>query len=106
MIKSNLSEFVNGWFLGNFYPSIKHENFEVGFKRYQKGDREPRHHQETAYEISVVTYGVVQIGDEVLRENEILLIEPGEVASFLCIEDAGILVVKSPSLPSDKVLDE
>ena len=34
----NINEMKGGWFVGNFHPSVFHANFEVGVKKYKKGD--------------------------------------------------------------------
>jgi quercetin dioxygenase-like cupin family protein len=36
--------------------------------------------------------------------GEIVLLEPGEAASFEALEDSVTVVVKSPSVPGDKFL--
>ena len=106
MERYNLDEMVLGWFIGNFTPSL-HANahIEVGVKRFAKGDREPTHHQLRATEWTCVIQGRVRIGEFIFKENEIAQIPPLESADFEALEDSILVVVKSPSLPSDKIVN-
>jgi hypothetical protein len=102
-----MSDFKQGWIIGDFLPSLwQTSEFEVGIKRFSRGETEPRHYQRKAVEITVVISGSVRIGDETLLAGEILQIEPLESADFEALEDALVLAIKWPSLPGDKeVLD-
>lgn len=46
--------------------------------------------------------GRVRLNDVELGPGDIACLSPGEPASFSVIEDAVTVVVKSPSVPSDK----
>lgn len=95
-----------GWFIGNFNPSLlKTESFEVGIKRFAKGERELTHHQTLATEWTCVIQGRIRIGMEIFEINEIAEIPPLESADFEALEDSILVVVKSPSFPSDKKID-
>lgn len=103
--KALLSEFVGGWLVGNFSPSLhSNEEVEVCVKFFSKGDREPAHFQLTATEWTVVISGECRIGNIKLTKGEILEIPPLEVADFEAITDVALVAIKSPSLPSDKVI--
>lgn len=105
MIKSHLSEYKNGWLLGDFSPAVIQTNdFEVCVKTFKVGDRETSHYQIIATEITVVLSGKVRMGEILLVEDEILVIEPGEVADFEALSDCKVLGIKFPSVPQDKVL--
>ena len=105
MFKSNLSEYKNGWLLGNFNPAvIQTSDFEVCVKTFKVGDRETSHYQVIATEITVVLSGKVRMGEILLTEDDILVIEPGEIVDFEALTDCKVLGIKFPSLPEDKVL--
>jgi hypothetical protein len=105
MFKSNLNEYKNGWLLGNFSPAvIQTSDFEVCVKKFKVGDRETSHYQVIATEITVVLSGKVRMGEILLVEDEILVIEPGEIVDFEALTDCKVLGIKFPSLPEDKVL--
>ena len=105
MFKSNLREYKNGWLLGNFSPAVIQTNdFEVCVKSFKVGDREVSHYQVIATEVTVVLSGKVRMGEILLAEDEILVVEPGEVVDFEALTNCKVLGIKFPSLPQDKVL--
>lgn len=102
---SKLSEFTNGWFLGNFNPSLfKSEDFEVCVKNFSKGQVEAAHFQRVATEVTVVLSGSVRMGEHILQVDDILTMYKDEVCDFEALTDCKVLGVKFPSLPDDKVL--
>ena len=102
---SNLSEFTNGWFLGNFNPSLfESEHFEVCVKNFKKGDVEAAHFQRVATEVTVILFGSVRMGNHFLQVDDILTIYKDEVCDFEALTDCKVLGIKFPSLPNDKVL--
>ncbi len=104
MFKSNVMEYKNGWILGNFSPAVIQTNdFEVCVKSFKVGDREASHYQVIATEVTVVLSGKVRMGEVLLGEDEILVVEPGEVIDFEALTDCKVLGIKVPSLPEDKV---
>ena len=102
---AKLSEFTNGWFLGDFSPSLfKNEDFEVCVKNFKKGDVEAAHFQKVATEVTVILSGSVRMGDHILQVDDILTIYKDEVCDFEALSDCKVLGIKFPSLPEDKVL--
>ena len=102
----HLDNFVGGWFVGAFEPSILNTNdVEVAVKTYNKGDSEASHHHKIATELTVVVSGTVKMNDDVYEAGTILEIPPGESTDFLAITDAMTVVVKHPGAPNDKYLD-
>ena len=105
MEKFNLDNFIGGWFIGNFNPSLhKTLDFEVGVKFFSKGSTELEHYQLKATEYSCVVSGKCRIGNTILGPREILRINPHESADFIALEDTVIVVIKYPSIPEDKIL--
>lgn len=105
LIKSNLKEYKNGWFLGNFSPAvIQTKEFEVCVKTFKMGEQEALHFQITATEVTVVLFGQIRMGDVLLSEDEILVVNPGEIVDFEALTDCKVMGLKFPSLPTDKVL--
>jgi hypothetical protein len=105
VFKSNLSEYKNGWLLGNFSPAVvQTTDFEVCVKTFKLGDRETSHYQVIATEVTVVLTGTVRMGEILLTADEILVVEPGEIVDFEALTDCRVLGIKFPSLPEDKVL--
>ena len=100
-------DFQGGWFVGDFHPTILGgAGVEVAVKYFKKGEREPMHFQKSAVELTLVLHGTVRLGDHTLNCHQIARIDAGEAADFEAIEDCTLVIVKSPSIPSDKVLGE
>jgi hypothetical protein len=107
MKRYSLENMKLGWFIGNFNPSLlKTESVEVGIKRFVKGQKELTHYQTVATEWTCVIQGRIRIGVNIFDMNEIAEIPPLERADFEALEDSILVVVKSPSMPNDKKIDE
>ena len=101
----SLNEMVGGWFIGNFEPTIHStELFEVCLKRYKKGEKEMGHFQRIATEYTLVVSGRIRLGAREFGENEIIEIPPLEIADFESLTDSIVVAIKTPSLPTDKVI--
>jgi len=100
---AKLKDMVNGWFVGNFEPSLyKTNDVEVAVKSYKAGDSEQRHYHKIASEISVVIRGSAEMNGNVRKEGDIIVMEPGEVTDFKALEDTVNVVVKIPGANNDK----
>jgi hypothetical protein len=105
MREYQLKDFTNGWFIGNFEPTIYPTNyFEVSVKFFRAGDREPRHKQILATELTVVISGIAQMNSVEFSAGAIIEFGPGEVCEFLSVTDSILVCVKFPSIPNDKIL--
>lgn len=106
MNKCNLSDFVRGWFVGAFEPSLfKTTAVEVAIQHFKKGDNEASHCHKIATEITVIVSGKASINDNILDVGDIIRIEPGEYTKFEAIEDTITAVVKLPGVLNDKYLE-
>ncbi len=106
MTSPNLNEMINGWFVGDFSPSVlKTQNCEVAVKRYDKGDSEASHHHKIATEVTLVMSGSVRMMGRDWHEGDIVVIEPGKSTSFEALDDAVCVVVKVPGAQNDKYVD-
>jgi len=103
----NLKNFVRGWFIGNFEPTIlKTKDFEIGIAHHKKGEDWPKHYHKLAEEFNVLISGKMQIGETILNPNDIFVIEKMEAIKPHFLEDCTVLVVKTPSVPGDKYIVE
>ena len=99
----SINEFIKGWFVGNFSPSlIKTNDVEVAYKRYEKGDKEKNHYHKVATEITLITKGKVKLNDQLFSVGEIVVIKPNEIVSFEALEDSENVVIKFPGCSDDK----
>ncbi|MBO1273704.1 cupin domain-containing protein [Shewanella sp. 4t3-1-2LB] len=107
MKKFNLDQFVRGWFVGGFEPSLyKTQDVEVAIQHFSKGDKEASHCHRIATEITVVISGKALMKDLVLNAGDIVKIEPGEYTGFEALEDTVTAVVKLPGALNDKYLEK
>lgn len=107
MKKYRLDEMTNGWFVGDFEPSIiKTKSCEVAIKTYKKGHLEKKHFHKESYEITCIIKGVARINSEKYHAGDLILIDPYEKAEFEALENVITVVFKSKSIKGDKYLDE
>lgn len=98
-----LNDMKGGWFIGNFEPSLfKTNDCEIAVKSYEKGDQERKHYHKIATEYTVVVKGKIKMFDNVYKEGDIIVVEPGEATAFEALEDSINVVVKIPGENNDK----
>lgn len=98
-----LEDMINGWFIGNFDPSIlKTENFEVSVKYYKKGEYHKSHYHKNSTEITVIVSGSAKMNNIIYNKGDIVEIEPYDATDFEVLEDTSTIVVKIPSSINDK----
>lgn len=107
MDKYNIDDFLRGWFVGGFEPTLyKTTDVEVAVQRFNKGDKEASHCHKVATEITVIVSGKARMKGHILAAGDILRIEPGEFTDFEALEDTVTTVVKLPGALNDKYLEE
>jgi hypothetical protein len=105
MKTTSIDLYTKGWFLGNFNPTFfSTHDFEVAFKVFKSGEREQAHKQLVATEFTLFITGVGEINDLQFSRGDIVRIDPGEAADFLAITDCELVCIKTPSIPSDKIV--
>ena len=101
----NLQQFTKGWLVGDFEPTLfKTKDIEVGVKYYKAGDKEENHYHKVATEYSIILYGSVRMLDQIFKQGQIVTVLPDVENKFECLEDACIVVIKTPSVIGDKYL--
>ena len=107
MEKIHINNFVKGWLVGNFEPTLlKTEDIEVGLQSYNAGDEEPQHYHKVGTEISLVVTGSAMFNNCLLTAGEGVVIKPKKSNIFKAITDCKVLVIKYPSNTADKYLGE
>lgn len=113
-VKGNTSDFKKsgGWFIGQFmskwgHPELETQEVEVGLKILRKGDKDKLHYHKKGVEIAIVISGWFKAsvnGEQVeAKERDFLIVYPQaqlELVDF--IDGTEVIVVKAPSIPSDK----
>lgn len=107
MDKYNINDFVRGWFVGGFKPTLfSTTDVEVAVQNFKKGDKEASHCHKIATEITVIVSGRARMKDKILESGDILYIHPGEFTDFEALEDTTTTVVKLPGALNDKYLEK
>lgn len=102
---SNSSDFIGGWFIGNFTPTLnKCDEFEVAIKYYNQGDKEWRHLHKLAIEYTVIAKGKVKMNGIIINEGQIVKIDKNESTDFEVLEPTITFVIKTPSVNNDKYI--
>jgi len=99
----DIKDMHNGWFIGNFNPSVhKNPDFEVAHHRHPSGYKTPKHTHKLAMELTYVMKGKILIRGQEISAGQMFIYEPFEVADGEILEDVELMVVKWPSIPDDK----
>lgn len=101
---AKLSDMTRGWFVGSFEPTVLNAPaVEVAIKRYKAGDTEEAHYHKISTEVSCVASGRIKINGYELIQDDILVLEAGDMMTGLyAIEDTALVVVKYPVAKDDK----
>lgn len=96
-------DFTRGWMCGHFdNPILQTNAFEVCIKHFKAGESEKPHFHKLTTEVTAVISGVVEMAGKRLVANDVIILEPNEVSSFRCIEDAVTCAFRNGSFPQDK----
>lgn len=99
-----LSNFERGYFIGNFSKALFKTNaFEISYKYHKKGDVHEKHYHKHTTEFILVAQGSLIVNGNEINKGQIFILEPYVVNEIEYLEDSELVVVKSPSLPSDRV---
>ena len=105
MIFDNIKNFKNGWIIGNFVPSLlKTQHFEVSIQFHPKGFVGQKHFHKRSIEYNYVASGKMKICDKEVKTGDIFVFAPGEISESEFLEDTTLVIVRSPSDPTDKYL--
>jgi quercetin dioxygenase-like cupin family protein len=99
----NIEDYVRGWFIGDFEPSLlRTKDFEVGVLRHKKDEIWPPHYHKESVEYNVLISGKMVVQGKELNSGDVFVFQKGEIADPIFLEDCTLVVVKVPSIPSDK----
>ena len=102
-----IEEFIRGWVVGNFDPSIiKTNDVEVAYQVHLEYEKEDAHYHKIATEITIVVEGKVRMNDKAYFKGDVIVLSPGEVTDFESLTDSACLVIKYPGANNDKYLTE
>lgn len=100
-----LDNYTKGWIVGDFFPAlINNKDIEVGIKKYKAFEYEKSHVHRVITEYTIIVSGKVKMNNQTYLENDVIEIKPGVSTDFLALEDTITVVIKTPSIPSDKYI--
>lgn len=103
MKTSNIKSYTNGWFIGNFSPSLlKTDKFEIAHHFYPKGFKGTPHVHKIATEYNYILVGKLIASDTTLETGDIFVYEPLDISNVMFLEDTHLIIIKTPSIPNDK----
>ena len=103
MIVDNIENFKGGWFVGDFKPSLfKNPFFEVAHHKHAKGCETFPHYHAVTNELNYIVRGELMVSGKLLSQGDMWIYEPNEVSDVENITDNELIVVRWPSIPSDK----
>jgi dTDP-glucose pyrophosphorylase len=100
----NIKNYVRGWFLGKFYPSLAQTDYEVGLRWNETGDTDKRHYHKEVTEYVVFAGGKHRLNDQIFNDGDMTTIYPYMSTDYECLEPGYCLTVKDQSIPDDKYL--
>jgi hypothetical protein len=104
---SNIKYFKNGWFIGNFDPTLfKSKDFEIAHHFYLKDFKGDRHIHKIATEYNYILSGKLIASGKELSSGDIFIYSPSDVSDVIFLEDTHLIIVKTPSIPNDKYFEE
>ena len=105
MREYSVDQFKLGWFIGDFEPTVhKTKDFEVCYRIQKKGEFHQPHYHPIGTEINYLIKGTLKINDQTFVGPTIFIIDPMEHTYPCCETDCELIIIKTPSLPDDKVL--
>jgi NDP-sugar pyrophosphorylase family protein len=98
-----LKNFVRGWFVGNFEPSIiKTSDYEIAIIHHKKDEQWDYHYHKLADEINILLKGSMLINNRRVNEKHLFMIPSKQLTCPIFLEDCYVLCIKVPSAPGDK----
>ncbi len=105
MILSNVKNYKNGWFVGDFDPAVfKTKNCEVGIHEYKKGFIGKDHFHLLSKEYNFIISGKLIVNGTELNKGDIFIFSESEISSTEFLEDALLLIVRDSSNKKDKYI--
>jgi dTDP-glucose pyrophosphorylase len=101
-----LENYINGWFIGNFEPSIlKNSGVELAVMNKKKGiGIHDFHYHEHCIEINVLIKGTMKCNNKIIKENQIFVFNPCVPSVYEYLEDCTFVVFKNKPSNTDKVI--
>ena len=101
----DLSEFIRGWFIGDFDKCIKRvKEYEIGLLKHARDEKWRFHYHKVSTEFNFLLTGKMLLNGVLMEENNLFILKPNQIACPIFLTDCEILCIKIPSVPGDKYL--
>jgi hypothetical protein len=102
---SNIKNYISGWIIGDFEPSIlRTKSFDFAHHVYPKGFKGTDHKHIISEEYNYIVRGKVKVKGHTLSDGDIFVFKKGEYCGepvYLARTD--LIIVKVPTGKNDKV---
>jgi quercetin dioxygenase-like cupin family protein len=103
----NIHDMKNGWFVGNFSPTVfKTEDVEISHQKHKKGETGKEHFHTDSVEINYILKGELMASGTLLSNGDIFIYGKNEISKVIFLENTDLIIVRLPSSPEDKVFVE
>ena len=100
----DISDFKDGWFIGNFEPTmLKTVDFEIALKIHKRDEKIKPHRHNHTVEYNLLTDGKMEVNGSLIEEGKIFIFDKAEICKVKILSDvAKVVCIKVPSNPHDK----
>jgi len=99
----NIENFLNGWIVGNFEPSlVQTKDVEIGILNLEAGQRGDGHFHKNHTEYNILIQGKAKIKDKIYSDGDIFIYKPFERSDVEYLSNTKLLVIKTPATKNDK----
>lgn len=95
----------NGWFVGNFEPTLVSTNkIEFGFKNIPKNTKPDHHYHKFKTEYTILIEGLIlcESINKIIKPITCIKLLPHEKNDQYFLEDSLIMIINTPSVKNDK----
>lgn len=104
MISFPIENFDRGYFIGDFPKALfRTSAFEVSYKYHSKQDTHDKHFHRETTEYIFVAQGKVLVNGTIIGKGNVFILAPYVINEIEYLEDSELLIVKTPSIPTDRV---
>lgn len=101
----DLTNYTRGWIIGDFEPCLfKRTDYEVGILTHVKNVHHDFHVHNKCTEYNLLLEGLIELNGQFIYPGDVFIIPKGYISCALIRETSRVLCVKTPSIPSDKIL--
>lgn len=101
-----IEDFVRGWIVGDFEPSIvKTKDVEIGVLELKAGEKADNHFHKNHTEYNLIISGTARSKNRFFFEGDFFIFHPNEKTDVVYLEDTKLLVIKTPATKDDKHYD-